>query len=394
MNLRMIDYNIHVKFISIFIYCHFITLNSHPILTYINTTYTKQTVIHNRTSSLSYCKSNEHIAGFWNKSIEIDLTKPGKLKSFYCCGWDNNDYLFSPNECGYQHYPTRYHNEESYIGSTTSIYTHAGGHACVCDALNENIPKGRWLLNERELYKWIPAYCDLLEWNGLHFCSLLGNRTILLVGDSTMGQTSSTLMNMIKSHHGLCNTQIRFGRTDYLISSDNHGWGALEFVDEFKPNIAIFNYGAHGSTIQDIENLWLHFIPQIRKMYHLYPNMTLIWKTQNPGHVNCSLHSHIHGDDGDINKHPINYYDPYHSSHKGDYYKWYNFPLFDDISKNNIIYLYEKFNITMKVIDMSPLNFRPDAHARPAQDCLHYCLPGPINLFSILLLQMLQNYEI
>ena len=69
MTLMMIDNNIHVNLIIINLYCYFITINSHPILTYINTNYTKHTVIHNRTSSLSYCKSNEHIAGFWNKRL-------------------------------------------------------------------------------------------------------------------------------------------------------------------------------------------------------------------------------------------------------------------------------------------------------------------------------------
>ena len=51
-------------------------------------------------------------------------------------------------------------------------------------------------------YDWVPCFCMLHRWNASFFCELLGNRTILLVGDSTMEQSVSTLMAMIQSGQG------------------------------------------------------------------------------------------------------------------------------------------------------------------------------------------------
>jgi hypothetical protein len=53
-------------------------------------------------------------------------------------------------------------------------------------------------VSNREKYKWKPTHCDLLEWNAAHFCELLGNQTMLLVGDSLMEQSANTLFAMIK----------------------------------------------------------------------------------------------------------------------------------------------------------------------------------------------------
>jgi len=47
----------------------------------------------------------------------------------------------------------------------------------------------------------------------------------------------------------------------------------------------------------------------------------------------------------------------------------------------------------LRWLDMSPVFWRSDAHPA-ANDCLHFMLPGPMNLFSILVLQMLYNNEI
>ena len=44
----------------------------------------------------------------------------------------------------------------------------------------------------------------------------IGNRTILLVGDSTMGQSATTLMSMIAASHGSCASQVTYYRSYYL----------------------------------------------------------------------------------------------------------------------------------------------------------------------------------
>jgi len=56
---------------------------------------------------------------------------------------------------------------------------------------------------------------------------------------------------------------------------------------------------------------------------------------------------------------------------------------------------------SVHLLDVAPATaLRHDSHPhfkykhRERQDCLHYCLPGPLNLFSILLQQMLLTGEL
>ena len=60
-----------------------------------------------------------------------------------------------------------------------------GGNACACD------PARR----EQLSLLWEPSGCKLREFSAEAFCTALGDRTLLLVGDSTMQQLASVLMN-------------------------------------------------------------------------------------------------------------------------------------------------------------------------------------------------------
>ena len=66
------------------------------------------------------------------------------------------------------------------------FFAHTGGNACICPV------KHILAMNS---YKWVPHACSLREFEPRDFCMRLGNRTVLLVGDSTMEQAASTLMN-------------------------------------------------------------------------------------------------------------------------------------------------------------------------------------------------------
>jgi hypothetical protein len=48
-----------------------------------------------------------------------------------------------------------------------------------------------------------------------------------------------------------------------------------------------------------------------------------------------------------------------------------------------------------QLLSMEPLYLRPDAHVYGSKhDCMHYCQPGPLDLFSVLLLQMMVTGEV
>jgi len=123
-----------------------------------------------------------------------------------------------------------------------------------------------------------------------------------------------------------------------------------------------------------MENLRKLFPPmRANVLQNGHKNVSMVWKTQNPGHVTC-----------DSFKEPQTHYTL--AKPEMDNYCWNLHPTFDELSRNySTIMNYE-------VIDMSPLYFRADAH--PGFDCLHYCVPGPLDLFSILFLNKLLYGEI
>lgn len=325
-----------------------------------------------------YCMNNEHIQGRW----VLNMTKIQE-KSFICCGWDNGDFL-DPNICGSSLHP-RAVNTTNLKGSNM-YYAQPGGHACVCDTR-----EGVFDVNKREKYYWHPANCTLPRWNAKRFCSLLQNRKILMIGDSTNRQTSSTLMAMVTAGNGSCAEQIFSSRSDNLVSLANGSKDLLGLIKahDIPPDIVVISAGAHFRSIIDYENNWLGIRQQLERIHETYPNLKIIWKTQNPGHVECA-----------VDTSPISTYEK--RNEKKDIYSWNLHPEFDRISAfhiHNISNFYStKMNQTniqsshtpfIQVMDLFPLYLRPDAHPHYVRDCLHYCLPGPLNLFSILFLNLL-----
>ncbi len=337
------------------------------------------------------CTNNRHIAGHWklkehhmhnhngtehhlhlesnttrNESTSIDSSAHHHVsttlkKSFYCCGWELNDFLSNTTECG----TTAVNGDNIYWGSTTTA-TQSGGHACQCDKL-----LGRYTVHPREWYEWVPTFCDILQWNATQFCDLLGNRTILLVGDSTMQQTASTLMSMVTASGGKCANQIANGRSNYLLYSARKTDTVFNFVNQINPDICIMAAGAWLHDFGDMQDIWQNLMAGFPAMRQAHPKTKFVWKTQNPGHHGCE-----------------NYHEPVKTPiitfAAEDYFQYNLFPQFDELAHNNSAIL------GMKVLDMYQLYLRPDGHA----DCMHFCMPGPLDLFSNLLLTMLYNREI
>ena len=137
---------------------------------------------------LEACRNNDHINGSW-----VPITIPTN-KSFICCGGINrfskgeNDFLQMKDYCGQINTVVTYLE----VGLTTGS-AQCGDDCCKCDRENNT----RLVPGNREKYTWVPHNCLLFGWNATWFCELLGNRVLLLVGDSAMQQTSSTLMSMV-----------------------------------------------------------------------------------------------------------------------------------------------------------------------------------------------------
>lgn len=296
--------------------------------------------------------------------IDVPKTK----KTYYSCGWGGNDFRFNPNLCGWS---TR--EGEQLMYGHMSWLIQSGGWSSSCDARDNT----RLTVTQRERYEWKPLTCDLIPWNATQFCELLGNRTVLLVGDSTMQQTGAALASRITTDAPPmkgCAPQVAIGRINKF-GPERKQTDAIQHINAVKPDIVVVNTGAHFMTTTEFARdlMYLKTLYQnLQANYH--KNITFVWKTMNPGHVNCSQTS-----GGPLNE------DWSHHHSREDLYQWYLFPYQDTYAKHFV-----RSQMGMRVIDMSPLYYRQDAHS----DCLHYCMPGPVDLFSVLLLNMLYTKEL
>lgn len=284
-------------------------------------------------------------------------------KTFYVCGWDGHDYRKNPQVCG-----TRYVQNETLIHGFKSYNMQTGGRGTMCD-IRDNTRK---TVSEREKYIWEPMLCQLIPWDAVMFCKKLGRRILFFMGDSRVQQVAASLMSRIVNDLGPANScadQLYFGH--YNTFEPNFQLAKLH-INTTKPDIVVANMGAHFHFIEAYETD-LKVLYRIKNEVKTNKNTQWVWLTNSPGHVHCPQFS-----GGSLN----NQYT--HRPDGKDKFHWRLFPNMDSIGK------IEAVKHGMKVVDMSPLYYRQDAHS----DCLHYCLPGPLDLFSVLILNMLYNNEL
>jgi hypothetical protein len=249
----------------------------------------------------------------------------------------------------------------------------------------------------RERYSWQPSHCSLPEWNAKDFCTLLGNRTIFSLGDSTFRQVSQTLASMIAAGGGNCVHLIYHHPSADLMNERNLLSVLLHrFLPETNlvPDIVLTGFGAHIHSIVEYENNWKSLQQQFHTLHQRFPRMKFIWKKQSPGHIDCKNFS------GPLETMPV-----VPVEGEKDQYQWNLHDTFDQISVENIRNITISYDYSelphkgdlhdehrsrqmtpfLQVMDMTPLKLRPDSH----NDCLHYCMPGALNLFPVLLYNML-----
>lgn len=254
----------------------------------------------------------------------------------------------------------------------------------------------------RLFYEWVPTTCHLPMWNASEFCSSLGNRTLLLVGDSLMYQAFHTLMGMLSQtpQDISCTKSVYFGRSTHLfydemaIEADpTNVYSLPSYVDRLKPDVVVMNTGAHKGDLGDyftvLERL-RNWVGETFTVTNGWPKPSFIWLTFSGGHYGCEAINRTTFNPGEKNYDQDSIRDRW-----GDVYKWGQIKYINQLVRN-----YSKaYNIFDGIIDLEPmLNLRPDAHVgnsktsndREFIDCLHWCLPGPLNLFPRLLNHMLR----
>jgi len=346
-------------------------------------------------------KPYEHLFGNW-----VYDTNAGK--SFLCCSWDEPK-THNPAECYREgpHSSIVYNPDPmnlTFLSPGSTFHpTFTGGHGCTCDRRD-----GFWTVHEREKWVWRPDKCSLPHWNATFFCELLHDRKVGLFGDSLMGQSFAVLSSMIQSGGGKCSNQIHKHPTDTFIDLKLHEGGHLhgrggnltsELMSTF--DIIIFGTGAHHHSMASFKTSIAHISNEI-----------LLTQRNTTANTNTNTNTNINNNaKNKKGKRPPLFI--YRSNIPGHMKRDATKPWFINSKKNpaeTILSVYianqksmnDKYNyldfskydthamsilssLNVTLLDMSPLYLRPDGHS----DALHFCLPGPLDLFSILLLQKL-----
>jgi hypothetical protein len=269
-----------------------------------------------------------------------------------CCGSEGARYLQHPNECGTEPMPKGHNNLYS---GRNDFLAHTGGHGCECP-------------NFHDEYTWVDK--NLPQFDASKTCQQLNERRVLMIGDSTMLQTASTLMNAL--FPGGCQTQLFAVYGDTLVNRVMGGFNrGREWVHTVKGHfsntesgIVILSAGAHVNNSSNFEIVMNYVIWGSKEIKQMYPNMQIVWKTLQPGGCTQNISSEIYS--GNDYNH-------------GLFYEWDMYAL-SVLPQHGI-----------HVIDMRMLYYRSDAHRPFANDCLHFCVPGPLDVIAPLFSQLLDQ---
>ena len=207
---------------------------------------------------------------------------------------------------------------------------------------------------------------------------------MVLIGDSTMGQVASTLINSLVP--GGCHSHISMHSADTLVKRDfggmNRGKHFTDYIYDLKPDIAIVGVGPHISHIHNISSFYSIVNEVLSDMNEIKlrwgNNITFGWKTQQPG--GCSLNI----------THPKH---PWGATtglvNKTLRYNWEFFLEWDEMLVTRLK------EIKMPFLDLRMLYSRTDGHissrgklvkywgrTEEYTDCLHMCTPGPLDVVA------------
>jgi len=266
-------------------------------------------------------------------------------------------------------------------------------------ARNVECPAAGNVLAFVDHYHWEAK--GLLPFDATESCRLLGNRTVLMIGDSTMGQTASTLINRLLPAG--CQAQVGFQLADTLVKSYlgqetlqeedasaksrlamNRGPHWLKPVQNQQPDIVFFSLGAHiygedrwkAAFDNVVDGMVKH---KAKVMNETSRTIHFVYKTQSPGGCSRDISTLL----------------PDEAARAfSDYLPEYNHAMFYG---RDLYALARLKKLQWPAMDLRMLYARTDSHVSsrfwPGEkmDCLHLCTPGPLDVAADLFQELLMH---
>ena len=201
-----------------------------------------------------------------------------------------------------------------------------------------------------------------------------GNRS----SSSTAADAKPSIYCMLNRmrHESICadNATIStmYLRNNHLLLSNHHGsdpsikpWSRMHSFLRWA-DVIVLNRGAHFTPDGGFR---AGVRAAVRYIRNLEPDKLIIVRSTPPGHVYCSNYSEP----------IIAPQDPASLPHH-----WGEF------ARQNKILKEEAEAVGAVYMDVDPMTvLRPDGHLGPPIDCLHYCIPGPLDVWAQLLLNLI-----
>ena len=250
-------------------------------------------------------------------------------------------------------------------------------HGCECEDIGP------------DPYEYVPSNCTLRPWDAEEFCTALGGRKILLIGDSLMRQIATILMNRIAldfwGREGGCQGQLTMAISDRLLgriprdNRRNRGKPWTDYVREHRPDLVVLTAGPHVRPLE-FDRILDRVVAQHAAEH---PDLPLVWRSQVG--AGCAWPAPLEA--------------------PPDRAFWRNY------SRSRRVYNYAHFEAYDRAaaarfpgpnrayMDLSPLKLRMDRRVGSSPgspypgDCTHFCHPGPMDdLVPRLFLQLVREW--
>ena len=281
---------------------------------------------------------------------------------------------------------------------------------CPVENFDYDNPVGPW-----KTWEWKPfnSSCQFASWNADLFCKLLAFSTVTIMGDSLSWEHYSSLVQLLGARvHQTDQFRSRYEDRNHvqltcMKSGELRGtkivWrnvadlNASVVADSIRadfPTVLILNTGAHYRNDTVLVNGLYEMLPVLKKWEadctRRQLKCNLFWRTSVPGHPDCVNFTE-----------PVNDFQrmeafvrsPNSYNNKTWKYRWmwYDFQRQNQLVLNELEKFDEQYGLEYQVMDAYYVNLlRPDSHRWHQDDCLHSCYPGKMDIYSRMLLHLLQ----